>query len=61
MSVAQRKDNLQCLQFAYDNYYRYKCRCWGSDEELDENPADWSMDKVHEYLDAVNLVIYAVI
>ena len=37
----------------YD-YYRYKRRCWSSDEESDENPADWSMDEVHErieYLD----------
>ena len=37
----------------YD-YYRYKRRCWSSDEESDENPDDWSMFEVHEcieYLD----------
>ena len=46
---------------SYD-YYRYKRRCWSSDEDSDEdsdeNPNDWSMYEVHECIEYLDTWIW---
>ena len=40
LAIFSRHESGSAEYTAYDNYYRYKCQCWSSDEESDENPAD---------------------
>ena len=55
LAIFNRHESGSAEHTGYDDYYRYKRRCWSSDEESDENPNDWSMFEVHqrvEYLDS---------